>query len=108
MKRPWTPEEDAQLKKLAGGYPAEKIGAMLGRPKNGVHHRIAKLKLSGRITGEAHWAAKLPNVTAEMIKALGDAGFTIGEIHRVISAPVDISLQTVSDIAGDRTRRSAV
>lgn len=103
--RPYTREEDATLRELAGKVPAADIAAMIGRPKGGVHHRISRLGLDGRLHGERHWNARCGALRAAMIGALHDAGFSIHEIHGVLAESQSLSLQTVSDIAAGRTWR---
>lgn len=103
MHRKWTRAEDAQLKTLVGQKTASEIAAIMGRPKNGVHHRIVKLDLDGRMLGESHWNAKLSNLQVQMLVVLHDAGFTVNEIHK--AAFNHVSLQTVCDIAAARTRK---
>ena len=84
-RRYWTPKEDKVLKQYAGVMPATQIATILKRPKNGVHHRIKKLGLSGRLCGEHHWQAKIDNLTAAMIFTLHDAGFLPKEIEQFLS-----------------------
>jgi len=104
-RRLWTREEDALLKSLAGKCTAEEIGLVLGRPKSGVHHRISRLKLNGMLCGEAHWNAKIPNLTAGMIGALHDAGYLPSEIHRVVTGGLTVTRQHVEAICNQRHRR---
>lgn len=102
---PWSREEDMLLRKLAGTMPAEQIGMILGRPKNGVHHRIKHLGLDGRLHGEAHWNAKMDNLTAGMVGALNDAGYTPSEIHRFLTTSIDITRPYVEAVCAQRYRR---
>lgn len=39
----WTPEQDAQLAKLAASYPAYKIGAVFGVSEHAVWNRARRL-----------------------------------------------------------------
>lgn len=103
MRRSWTKEEDARLAELAGTIPAETIGKILGRPKGGVHHRISKLGLPGRLHGEHHWAAKVDRLQVAMIGTLRDAGFTALEIKKAFG--LEISKSTINDIGACRTWR---
>ena len=100
----WKPEEDAVLRKYAGVKPASEIAIIIGKPKNGVHHRIKKLKLNGRMTGDAHWNAKLSDLQAGITGALYDAGYTANEIHKVLTTTVDISFDQVCNICACRSR----
>lgn len=102
---PWTPSEDRELRRMAGKIPASSIAVVLGRTKNGVHHRIERLGLDGRLYGENHWNAKIGDLLAGMIGALYDAGYTVNEIHKAVSEAQDVSLPTVNDIAACRTRK---
>ncbi len=86
MTKLWTRKEDKILKQYAGVLPAAQIAIILNRPKNGVHHRIKKLGLSGRLHGENHWQAKIDNLTASMIFTLHDAGFKPKEIEQVFNS----------------------
>lgn len=103
MRRNWTPSEDAQLHELAGTVSADRIAAILGRPKGGVHHRIKKLGLSGTLSGEHHWNAKSDKLQAAMLWTLRDAGFTALEIKRALK--VDLSTDSIDDIGACRTWR---
>lgn len=98
----WSAEEDALLKQFAGKKTAAELSVIIGRPKNGVHHRIKKLGLNGYLQGEHHKNAKLSAVHAQMIVVLKDAGFTTNEIHSVFN---DVCLFTICDIAAARTWR---
>lgn len=102
----WTREEDRLLKELAGKRTALSIAQLLGRPKNGVHHRINKLGLSGHIRGEHHWAAKLSDDMAEMIGALADAGFEPKKIELLVKSSHDVSYSTILGICSARCRQS--
>lgn len=82
----WKPDEDKLLKELAGVIPAEQIGTILNRPKNGVHHRMAKLGLDGRLFGDRHWNAKTTNLRAAMVCTLHDNGFKPKEIEESFKA----------------------
>lgn len=104
-RRPWSAEEDKTLRELAGKAPAEEIGRILGRPKGGVHHRINRLGLDGRLRGAHHWNAKVTALQSAMIGALYDAGFTVNEIHEALSRPLPIALNTLNDITACRTWR---
>lgn len=46
MRRPWTPEEDAELRRLYPHYPTALIATEFGRVVGGVYQRAAKLGLS--------------------------------------------------------------
>ena len=81
----WSRKEDSVLKQYAGVLPAAQIATILNRPKNGVHHRIKKLGLSGRLNGENHWQAKIDNLTATMIFTLHDSGFLPKEIEQFLT-----------------------
>lgn len=98
----WTAKEDALLKQFAGQKTAEELAVIIGRPKNGVHHRIKKLGLNGYLRGEYNQNAKLSSVHAQMIVVLKDAGFTTNEIHSVFN---DVCLFTICDVAAARTWR---
>lgn len=100
----WTKEEDATLKQFAGIKTASEIAIITGRPKNGVHHRIEKLGLDGRMTGEKHWNAKLSNIQSQMIGVLYDAGFTSNEIYQAMTNTPDISLSQICNICACRSR----
>ena len=89
--RAWTKKEDAILRKYAGVKTALEIGIILNRPKNGVHHRINKLNLNGRLCGENHWQAKIDNLTAMMIFTLHDAGFKPKEIEQVFNSGLTLN-----------------
>lgn len=102
---PWTEQEDDALREWAGTMSAEQIGAILGRPKNGVHSRVEKLGLDGRLWGENHWRAKLPNLQAAAVGILYDGGLTTNEIHRLLTEPVEISRAQVMAIARGDNRR---
>ncbi len=86
MTKLWTRKEDKILKQYAGVLPAAQIAIILNRPKNGVHHRIKRLGLSGKLFGENHWQAKINNLTASMIFTLHDAGFKPKEIEQVFNS----------------------
>lgn len=101
----WTTQEDKQLRNMAGRFSAADIGKAIGRPKNGVHHRMRRLRLDGRMYGENHWNAKVADLMAAMIGSLYDAGYSTNDIHKAISEAQDISLATVCDIASCRTRK---
>lgn len=105
----WTRTEDNLLRDLAGKVPAGQISLVLGRPKAGVSHRIKKLGLSGFISGQWHWNAKVSNLKVSMIGALYDAGYTPAEIHRFLTEKVDVSRNHVSEICQcrQRNRRAA-
>jgi len=104
MKAPnWTRGEDTILRELAGVKTAAEIATILGRPKGGIHYRIKKLGLSGRIHGEGHWNAKSTKLQAAMIWTLRDAGFTALEIKRVFS--LELSKAAIDDIGACRTWR---
>jgi len=98
----YTREEDNVIRNYCQTKTAEEIGMMLGRPKNGVHHRIKKLGLSGRIQGEHHWKCKHSDLVKLAIGIMSDGGMTTGEIHRILTTPEDIKLHRVVDIAGGR------
>lgn len=102
---PWTPAEDRELRRMAGKIPASSIAVVLGRSKRGIHYRIKRLGLDGRLYGENHWNAKVSDLLAGMIGALYDAGYSVNEIHRAVSGAQDVSLATVCDIAACRTRK---
>lgn len=101
----YTAAEDRMIKQMAGRIPADRIARILSRPKEGIHHRIKKLGLDGKLTGEHHWNTKVSNLVAGMIGALYDAGYTVNEIHKVLTEPTNTSLSTVVDIAACRTRK---
>ena len=86
---PWTEAEDELLKKYAGVKSAVEIGQIIGRPKGGVHHRIKKLGLDGRLMGEAHHAFVGTALRRSMILTLYDAGYTPREI--AISFGLDVN-----------------
>ena len=48
MRNPWTDEDNATLKSLAGKLPAIKIAEQLGRTKGAVVLQASKLKISLR------------------------------------------------------------
>jgi hypothetical protein len=48
MRNPWTEEDNAKLKSLAGKIPASQIAGQLGRTKGAVVVQASKLKLSLR------------------------------------------------------------
>lgn len=98
----YTKEEDDIIRKYCQVKTAEEIGMMLGRPKNGIHHRINRLGLSGRLYGEHHWNARHSDLVRLAIGIMSDGGMTSGEIHRVLTTPEDIKLSRVVDIAGGR------
>lgn len=100
--QPWTTDEDKLLKRFAGKKTAEELSMIIGRPKNGVHHRMKKLGLNGYLRGEYNQNAKLSRVHAQMIVVLKDAGFTTNEIHSVFN---DVCLFTICDVAAARTWR---
>lgn len=102
-RRYWSPAEDRRLEELAGKVPAAVIATELGRPKGGVHARIKRLGLSGRLSGEHHWAARLSNLQAAMIGTLRDAGFSATEIKRAFG--LEVAVNTINDIGACRTRR---
>lgn len=102
-RRFWTAEEDKQLRLMAGVEPAWRIAALLNRPEGGVHHRIKRLGLSGRLSGEHHWASKVSDLQATMIWTLRDAGFNANEIKRAFN--VELSVGSINDIAASRTWR---
>lgn len=97
----WTPEEDRTLRKLIGKKTAEEIGVILNRPKNGVHHRVKKLNLNGKLTKENHWNAKISNLQAEMIITLHQGGFSVNEIRD--AAFNHVSIHTIADLIAART-----
>lgn len=97
----WSRKEDSILKQYAGVLPAAQIATILNRPKNGVHHRIKKLGLSGRLNGENHWQAKIDNLTATMIFTLHDAGFKPKEIEQFLNNPITYQ-QIKTMLYGDR------
>lgn len=109
MARRWTPEEDAVVKELAGKLPAEQIAAVVDRTTWAVRDRIQKLGLDGRLSGEAHWRSKIPNLVAGMIGVLHEAGYTPKEIQVVLKQQHDVTSQYVESICNKRTRvKSAV
>jgi len=106
MSRKYSKDEDAVIKEYAGIMTAEELGLVLGRPKNGIHHRIKKLGLSGLRKGEHHWNAKVDNLKVSMIHTLVDGGFTPSEIHRMFSEPLNLSHGYIGQIACARYRKS--
>lgn len=96
-RRLWSRKEDRILRELCGVIPAEEIAAVLNRPKNGVHHRIEKLGLDGRLVGEHHWNAKIPNLQAAMLMTLHDAGFKPKEIEQSFTG-FNLSLPQISTL----------
>jgi hypothetical protein len=93
----WTPSEDKALKKLAGIKTASEISTILERPIGGVHYRIKKLGLKGRLHGEHHWNAKFEHLSAIMLQTLHEAGFKPKEIHETISR-CDLTYAQVKEI----------
>ena len=102
---PWSYQEDELLRKYAGHKTAEEMSEILGRPKAGIHGRIEKLGLDGRIHGIHHWNAKVDSLRVSMLHTLLDAGFTPTEVHRMFSEPLDISYNYLTQIACARYRR---
>ena len=97
----WTREEDRLLDDLAQHATAKQIGEQIGRTENAVRNRAHYLGIDMTKRGEHHWNARIDNLKAAMIGALGDAGFTTMEISRVMKE----NHSTVSDIVEGRTRR---
>lgn len=109
MASRWSPEEDQLLKELAGKLSAAEIGTVLGRTVFAVRCRIQKLGLDGRLSGEAHWASKIPNLVAGMIGVLHDGGYTPKEIQVVLKEQHDVTYRYVHSICSKRNRaKSAV
>lgn len=106
-KRKYTRQEDDLIRQYAGVKTAEEIGAMIDRPKNGVHHRISRLGLKGHLHGDAHWNAKADNLKMAMIHTLMDGGFTSQEIQRMFSEPLNLSYSYLSQVACTRYRKRA-
>lgn len=104
--RKYTLQEDAVIRKYAGIKSAEEIGMMIGRPKNGVHHRIKRLGLTGHLHGDHHWNAKVDSLKISMIHTLLDSGFKTSEIYRMFNEPLNLSKNYISQIACARYRRS--
>lgn len=80
MRRLWTREEDKILRQYAGIKTAAEIAAIVNRPKNGVHHRMNKLNLDGRLTGDKHHAFVGDTTQRLMVLCLHDAGYMPSEI----------------------------
>ena len=101
-RMPWTPEEDKILKKYAGIKPAYVIKEILdnGRTASAVQQRISKLGVDGRQYGEKHWAARISDMQADIIKILFDAGYTQLEIAKTLNINIDIT----NNVCAGRTR----
>ena len=103
-RRLWTQEEDKVLKELAGLQSVAAIAVALGRSDKGVHGRLKRLKLSGRLKGELHWNAKLSNLQSAMIITLVESGYSVKEIKYAFD--LEVSLNTLHDLAAARTWKS--
>lgn len=105
IKKPrWSEEEIYKLKKLANqGAIPEEIAIALNRSYRAISAKAAQLGISFIRKGENHPHAKLTNLQVAMIHTLGDAGFTIKEIHE--SAFNQVSKETITDIIYYRTHK---
>lgn len=103
--RRYTLKEDRVIRKYAGVKSAEEIGMMIDRPKDGIHHRLKRLGLSGHLHGEHHWAAKVDSLRVSMIYTLLDAGYAPSEVHRMFSTPLDLTYKYIKQIACARYRK---
>lgn len=105
-KRLWTTTQDKKLREMAGKFPASEIARVIGRTQKAVNYRIKALGLSGRLYGEAHWAAKITELQARMIRTLRTNGFSNREIKAALGAGFDISMSSIQAIgSGEQWRR---
>jgi hypothetical protein len=81
-RRPWTPEDDAQLADLRqGDHPDEVIGYMMHRTGAAVQARVSKLKARG--IGDAIPSRKREQWTPERVgqaRALRSQGLTMSQV----------------------------
>lgn len=97
-KRLWTTTQDKRLREMAGEFPASEIARVIGRSQKAVHYRMKVLGLDGRLHGERHWAAKLTELQARMIRTLRTNGFSNREIKAALGAGLDVSLSSIQSI----------
>lgn len=101
----WTPMQDAFLRKHAVTHTCEWIGQRIHRSKSAVHARAKRLGVNMTKHGSAHWAARATAELADMIAALGDAGYRPVQIHALLASPPTLSRRAVEDICAGRTWR---
>lgn len=79
---PLSTDEHDIIVKFAGKKTSEEIGIMLGIGRRKVQTHATRNKISLRKSGQYHDRAKLTDLQAEMVKALGVAGFSDTEINK--------------------------
>lgn len=85
--RPWTPSEDAVIRREGGGKTAAQIGLMLGRTTNAVHQRAYRLKVSLQKCGDADYRTKYSDAVVEQARRLHEEGIGPAEISQRLGVP---------------------
>lgn len=79
---PMSPEDHALIVKYASKKSGTEIALMLGCKASKVYDYAHRNSISLRKSGQYHNNAKLTDLQAEMVKALGQAGFSDTEINK--------------------------
>lgn len=105
--KPYLKREDDLIEQMAGKVSAEEIGKLIGRSRHAVWKRMQYLGLDGRVRGERHWNAKLPDLQHNMIRDLAECGYSATEIFKTMVGAKRLTYETIKEIALNRQRSVA-